>query len=83
MHLEELGLDLRGAPEGEWLAETLRRDFADLRQVLHSDTEGLVEACLQRLRERLSAIVVAAPHLADKCVDLHSQLDRLGNLFEE
>jgi hypothetical protein len=83
MHLEELGLDLRDAPEGERLAETLRRDFADLRQSLHSDTEGLVEVCLQRLREGLSAIVVAMPHLADKCVDIHSQLDWLGNLFEE
>ena len=80
MHLEELELDLRDAPEGERLAETLRRDFADLRQALHSDTEGLVETCLQRLRENLATVAVTRPQLADKCVDLHSQLDWLGNL---
>ena len=82
-HLVELGLDLKDASEDERLAESLQRDFADLRHALRSDTGEPVEACLQRLREDLAAVAVAMPHLADKCVDLHSQLDQLGNLFEQ
>ena len=82
MHLEELEMDLRDAPESEGLAESLQREFADLRRALRSDNEGIVEECLQRLRESLANIAMAIPHLTDKCVDLHSQLDWLGNLFE-
>ena len=83
-HLVELGLDLKDASEDERLAESLQRDFADLRHALRSDTGEPVEACLQRLREDLTAVTVAMPHLADKhVVDLHSQLDQLGNLFEQ
>jgi len=89
-HLAELGLDLRNAPEGEGLAESLQRGFADLRHALHADTGGAltmdtsdgVEACLHRLRECLAAVTVAMPGIADKCTDLHNQLDRLGSLFE-
>ena len=83
MHLAELEMDLRDAPEGEGLAEILRRYFADLRRALRSDNEGLVEECLRQLREGLSNVAMAIPHLADKCIDLHSQLDWLGNLFEQ
>jgi len=82
MHLEELEMDLRDALEGEELVASLRRDFADLRRALRSDSEGVVEECLQRLRESLANVAMAIPHLTDKCVDLHSQLDWLGNLFE-
>lgn len=90
MHLAELGLDLRNAPEGEGLAESLQRGFADLRHALHADTGGApmmdtsdgVESCLRRLREGLAAVTVAMPRLADKCADLQTQLDRLGNWFE-
>ncbi|MBM3240408.1 hypothetical protein FJZ31_29345 [Candidatus Poribacteria bacterium] len=81
MHLEELGLDLEGSQRGRELAESLRRDFADLRHALRSDTRELVEAHLHRMHECLEAIAVAMPHLVDKCIDFHSQLDQLGNLF--
>lgn len=79
-HLAELGLDLEDAPEGEKLAQALRRDFTDLRHALRTDSEVLVEDCLQKLREDLAEIATATPQLVDKCVDLQSQLDNLGNL---
>ena len=82
-HLAELELNLRDAPGGEELAEPLRRYFVNLRYALSPDTEGVVEECLQQLRDGLSDVAMAIPNLADKCIDLQSQFDWLGNLFEE
>lgn len=76
-HVAELDMDLSDAPEGAAWADSLRRDFADLREAVGQASYGLIAPSLAQLHQDLEAIAVAMPDVADKCADLQRQLARL------
>jgi hypothetical protein len=76
-HVAELGLDLNDAPEGEALADSLRRDFADVKETVGQASYGLMSMSLDQLHEDLEAAAAAVPEVADKCADLQRRLERL------
>jgi len=73
-HLAELGEDLAASPETAPIAQSLNRQFGNLRAAIGDPGVALVEPVIARFCEELQAAVEVRPDLAEKCADLERQL---------
>ncbi len=73
-HVAELGVDLKQSPETMPNAESLNRQFGNLRAAMQDADSALVEPVVERFCEELHAVAEARADLAAKCADLERQL---------
>jgi hypothetical protein len=73
-HVAELGSDLKKLPDTRALAESLNRQFGNLRSALEDPSASLLPAVVERFCQELGAAAEARADLAEKCADLERQL---------